>query len=159
VYEFKPNFRDHLECAKEPGLFYKVMNKISGDRKPGPKGIHQVSWSTRRRWMEDWKKLAGASGEYRPGTLKGVTEALKALNPADYGIGIYDSPPWEHEKYEVQPRDNLQKIATKYYGDPLQWETIHKANLDVIDDPGLIYPGQPLRIPKPFARPAENPVV
>ena len=80
------------------------------------------------------------------------------LNPADYGIGIYDNPPWEYEMYEIQPRDNLQKIATKYYGDPLRWEKIHKANLDVLDDPGLIYPGQHLRIPKPFSAPAESPV-
>ncbi len=160
VYEFKPDYRAHLECAKTPGLFYRFTNKIAAaDRKPGPSGIHQVSLSARRRWMENREKLEGATSDYRPGTLDGVTEALKALNPADYGIGVYDNPGWDYEMYEVQPRDNLQKIAAKFYGDPLEWKKIYKANLDGIDDPGLIYPGQQLRVPKPFAKPAEIPVV
>ena len=65
VYEFKPNYRDHLECSKEPGVIYNTMSWIGADRKPGPKGIHQVSWSARRRWMENPTKLAGASGNYQ----------------------------------------------------------------------------------------------
>ena len=158
VYEFKPNYKDPLECANEPSFFYHAMNWVGKDRKPGPKSIHEVSMGARRRWMESPQKL-GTSGEYRPGTLKDVTEALKALNPAEYGIGIYNNPPWEYEMHEVERGDRLQTIARKFYGDPLQWEKIYKANLDGIDDPGLIYPGQQLRIPKPFAKPAETVVV
>jgi len=79
--------------------------------KPGPKSIHQVSMGARRRWMENPKKLEGTSGEYRPGTLNDVTEALKALNPAEYGIGIYDNPPWEYEMYEVERGDYLREAG------------------------------------------------
>lgn len=44
--------------------------------------------------------------------------------------------------------DWLSKIAQKYYGDPMKYPIIHKANLDVIGpDPNIIKPGQRLVIP------------
>jgi uncharacterized protein (DUF2235 family) len=149
VFEFKPDYKSHVECADDPGLLYKLMNKFgAADRNPGPTAIHQVSLGTRRRWLEDWKKLEGAIAPYRPGTLRAVADGLNALKPADYGIGVYDDPGQEYEVYTVEQGDNLSKIAQKFYNKPAKFVEIHKANLDRIDDPHVIYPGQKLRIPK-----------
>jgi hypothetical protein len=48
----------------------------------------------------------------------------------------------------VAAGDWLSKIALKYYGDPMKYDIIHKANLDVIGtNPNIIKPGQRLIIP------------
>lgn len=50
--------------------------------------------------------------------------------------------------YIVKPGDWLSKIAQQYYGDPMKYDIIHKANLGVIGpDPDLIEPNQKLEIP------------
>lgn len=50
--------------------------------------------------------------------------------------------------YVVKPGDWLSKIAQQYYGDPMKYDVIHKANLGVIGrDPNLIKPNQRLEIP------------
>lgn len=54
----------------------------------------------------------------------------------------------EENFYTIQKGDNLSKISKKFYGDPNKYNKIFKANLEVIKDPDLIYPGQKIRIPK-----------
>lgn len=54
----------------------------------------------------------------------------------------------EVDFYTVQPGDSLSKIARSFYGDAMKYPRIFEANLEVIKDPNLIYPGQMLRIPK-----------
>jgi nucleoid-associated protein YgaU len=49
------------------------------------------------------------------------------------------------QTYEVEPGDNLSKIAGKYSG--ISWKDIFEANKDVIKDPDKIFPGQVLKIP------------
>lgn len=50
--------------------------------------------------------------------------------------------------YIVKQGDWLSKIAEKYYGDPMKYPVIHKANLAVIGpDPNIIKPNQRLEIP------------
>lgn len=49
--------------------------------------------------------------------------------------------------YTVVPGDTLWAIAGKFYGDPLQWPRIWNANLGLVKDPNLIYPGWVLVIP------------
>ncbi len=39
------------------------------------------------------------------------------------------------------------KIAKQFYGDAGAWKKIFDANKDKINDPDLIYPGQPIIIP------------
>ncbi len=52
-------------------------------------------------------------------------------------------------EYAVQPGDTLSAIALKFYGNAALWREIFKANKRVIgDDPGKIFVGQKLRIPK-----------
>jgi nucleoid-associated protein YgaU len=52
--------------------------------------------------------------------------------------------------YEVQKGDSLWKIAAmkNIYSDPYKWMEIYAANKDKIEDPGVIYPGQVLKIPR-----------
>lgn len=53
------------------------------------------------------------------------------------------------EYYTVQPGDTLSEIASRLYGNAGKYPVIFEANLEVIKDPNLIYPGQILRIIKP----------
>jgi nucleoid-associated protein YgaU len=52
------------------------------------------------------------------------------------------------EFYVIQKGDTLSKIAKSYYGDAMKYPVIFEANLEVIKDADLIYPGQTIRIPK-----------
>ena len=49
--------------------------------------------------------------------------------------------------YVVEPGDTLWGIAQQFYQNPWMWPRIWDANT-FIEDPGLIYPGKPLAIPK-----------
>ena len=43
--------------------------------------------------------------------------------------------------------DCLWNLAKKYYNDPWLWKVIYLANIDIIEDPRVIYPKQELIIP------------
>jgi len=49
------------------------------------------------------------------------------------------------QSYTIQPGDTLGKLARKYYGDPMLWPRIMEVNN--IENPDLIYPGQVFIIP------------
>jgi len=49
--------------------------------------------------------------------------------------------------YTVREGDYLWKIAQDFYGTGFAWESIYRANADIISDPSLIYVGQVLVIP------------
>jgi LysM repeat protein len=68
------------------------------------------------------------------------TEPLPAEIPAE-------RVPAREGVYVVQSGDSLSKIAKEVYGDGRRWPEIFEANKDKISDPGMIYPGQELRIP------------
>jgi len=53
--------------------------------------------------------------------------------------------------YTIEKGDTLWEIATKYYDDGSKYTHIVQANLEVIKDPDLIYPGQTIRIPEVLA--------
>lgn len=74
------------------------------------------------------------------GNIKGVAQVK------DEGL---TAPPAKEVSnfYTVKPGDSLSKIAKRIYGDPMKYPVIFQANLEVIKDPNLIYPGQQLRIP------------
>jgi len=50
--------------------------------------------------------------------------------------------------HTVEPGDWLSKIAERFYGDPMLYSEIFKANREIIDDPNFIFPGQTLQIPQ-----------
>ena len=53
----------------------------------------------------------------------------------------------EYENYIVQKNDTLQKISHKFYGTTRKWQTIYKANKDVLKSPDKLYPGLKIKIP------------
>jgi len=53
--------------------------------------------------------------------------------------------------YTIVKGDTLWEIATKYYDDGSKYTHIVDANIEVIKDADLIYPGQAIRIPEVLA--------
>jgi nucleoid-associated protein YgaU len=53
--------------------------------------------------------------------------------------------------YSIIKGDTLWAIAEKFYDDGSKYTHIVEANLEVIKDPDLIYPGQMIRIPEVLA--------
>jgi hypothetical protein len=51
------------------------------------------------------------------------------------------------KEHIVKRGDTLWDLARFYLTNPFLWPVIHKANLDVIEDPHWIYPGEKLKIP------------
>lgn len=49
--------------------------------------------------------------------------------------------------YRVRPRDTLTSVAQTVYGEARGWPGIWDSNREVLIEPGLIIPGQQLRIP------------
>lgn len=60
-----------------------------------------------------------------------------------------EPPPAEERTYTVQPGDSLALIAKQLFGQSHLWRIIFEANRNILSDPGLIYPGQVLKIPSP----------
>jgi nucleoid-associated protein YgaU len=99
-----------------------------------------------RRWHELPQNLRDQV-LYRPGTLGQVNTALDALDPANLGVRLLAQPLGKCQMYVVQRGDTLGEIAKHRYGSANHWERIFKANMDKIENPNRIYPGQLLRIP------------
>ena len=72
-----------------------------------------------------------------------VTGETKAAAEAKPEKGKIDT-------YVVKKGDCLWSIAKKknVYNDPFLWPVIYEANKDIIKNPGLLYPGQKLNIPR-----------
>ena len=80
--------------------------------------------------------------------LAGNVKGVEKVN--DDGIQVKPQPEPEPEFtfYTIVSGDSLSKIAKKYYGDAMKWNTLFEANREVIQNPDLIYPGQVIRVPK-----------
>jgi nucleoid-associated protein YgaU len=133
---------------------YKAMNALAAaDRAPGPAGLHEVSVSARRRWLEEAMNLDDKV-QYRPATLSRIAKDLENLEKEKYGLGPKYQGTVDHSDdvmYEVRPKDTLSEIAKRHYDDAKKFDLIFQANLNKIDNPNRIYPGQLLRIPKAVA--------
>lgn len=57
-------------------------------------------------------------------------------------------PEQEVEYYTIQSGDTLWAIASKFLGNGSKYPEIVDANLEVIENADLIFPGQKIRIPK-----------
>lgn len=150
IFELAPDHRDYLNNQEKIGFFEKALNLVaSADRLPGPKTLYEISVSAKRRWLEKSEKLKDAV-EYRPGTLKAMTDQLNKLDRSKFGLDQeIENDPSKYSTYAVKRNENLTRIAEQFYGDGNQWKRILEANLHKIDDPNRIYPGELLRIPHP----------
>lgn len=81
--------------------------------------------------------------------LQAGQELLKpVLAQTQYNTAAQPNQPVMGGIYVVQGGDTLSSIAQRAYGDASLWLAIYEANVGVIGgNPGMIYPGQSLRIP------------
>ena len=84
---------------------------------------------------------AGEAAEPDAGEADGTASGESADHTEETASGT------EAKTYKVLSGDSLWKIAQDQYGDGSKWNMIYEANKDEIHDPGLIYPGQELKIP------------
>lgn len=138
IHGFKPDPLVSLVNEAKPG---KSATQLIKSGRTGPLSLWQMSASAVRRWRTPAEKLGGKA--YRPATLRDVAAQLNELGPWDF------RPPTELLLVEkVKVGDSLSTFAQRHYGDAELWPRIYDANLDRIDDPDEIFPGQELRIPK-----------
>lgn len=144
IHGFRPDALAPLVNEADPK--WSATKLISGDRK-GPEHRWQLSASAERRWRTPAGRIGGKP--YRPNTLADVAKALNAL-----GDDRFEPPEKLLAIENVKIGDSLSLYAKRHYGRADLWKLIHAANLDRIDDPDEIFPGQEIRIPEP---PAVNP--
>ncbi len=88
------------------------------------------------------------SGIATPTAKQRMWEIYNELDPdmraGDLVMNIQEKTGY-NEIYEIQPGDNLSKIAKKY--PDMTWQKIYEANKDIIKDPDKIFPGQKIKIP------------
>ena len=148
VFETRPNYKEYIENSKDSGFMYRLMNKyLAADRlKRRPTALAEISSIAKRRWLEQAENLADKT-LYRPRTLEKAREALASLNPDDFGLGGALKENVKFQLYEVKRGDTLTAIAESFYGKP-DYKGIWQFNLDKIDNPDRIYPGQLIKIPR-----------
>jgi len=102
-----------------------------------------------RRAQEALQMLQGQAdgqGAEQAEAAQSKVQAKKAEAKVEAEAPARPSLPAEHT---VQPGDTLSAIALKYYGNAALWPEIFKANKSIIgNDPGKIFVGQKLHIPK-----------
>jgi uncharacterized protein (DUF2235 family) len=147
IFELKPDYTEFIENSLDNSVYYELANKLAAADRKGPKKLYQVSLSAQRRWLEDPSKLKDGK-KYRPPTLDDVKDELNKLDPAKFGLGANARGNSEFVMYQVKRGDQLRVIAKERLGSADAADAIYKANLDKIDSPDRIYPGQMLRIPK-----------
>jgi len=76
-----------------------------------------------------------------------VKEIDPALSAGDLTLNLNAARNDIYGEYEVQPGDNLFKIASLVTQDKLSYQQIFDANSDQLDDPNTIRVGQRLVIP------------
>jgi nucleoid-associated protein YgaU len=109
--------------------------------------LYDVSMSAQRRWLSKPQDLKDKL-LYRPGTLDRVIPQLNALDPTKFGLGQQAEGNSQYTMYQVKRGDQLRALARDLLGDPNKADLIFQANLDKLDSPDRIYPGQMLRLPK-----------
>lgn len=71
-----------------------------------------------------------------------------AARPAAQPGGTGATPAPASRTHVVQAGDTLERIATKYYGDPKKWVRLYAANNDQLRDGRPLRPGMELEIPE-----------
>ncbi|MBX2868936.1 MAG: peptidoglycan-binding protein LysM [Acidiferrobacterales bacterium] len=118
----------------------KIQEHIEEDN-PGVEGLK----------VEVADGVAKVSGKAKDQSAyeKAILMAGNVLGIKEVKADELESPPAEQkvEYYEIQKGDTLWAISSKYLGNGARYTEIVDANLEVIKNADLIYPGQKIRIP------------
>jgi uncharacterized protein (DUF2235 family) len=137
IHNFRPDPMAPLVNVKNHKKGF--TDRFTTDR-TGPEHLWQLSSAARRRWLTP---PAEGVERYRPASLGKLEAELAKLPP-----WIFVVPTDLIDTVKVSNEDTLSKFAKKYYGHAKYWTQIHQANLDTIEDPNDIFPGQMVRIPR-----------
>ena len=137
IHNFHPDPMAPLNNVKDHKKGF--ADRFTTDR-AGPEHLWQLSSAARRRWLT---VPAEDAEHYRPASLGALSGELAKLPPWTF------VPPTDLvDTVKVGNDDTLGKYALKYYGASKHWREIHAANLDTIEYPNDIFPGQLVRIPR-----------
>ena len=90
-----------------------------------------------------------AANQYHKNQLWDAIKAAGGEAPGDIVANIEVADDSVYARHKVASGESLSKIAKHYYKDPMQYQTIFKANSDILKNPDVIHPGQELIIPHP----------
>jgi nucleoid-associated protein YgaU len=98
---------------------------------------------------EDGKlKIWGTSHtQYEKDLLWDEIKAIGGDNPNDLMADIKVDDKSVYAYHTVEKGETLGKIAKQYYGKPMKYTEIFKANTGILKNPDVIHPGQELVIP------------
>lgn len=96
----------------------------------------------------EWKKIAEANGLKNPRIIE-VGQQLSIPSGVQKGADISATATQFPKQYTVAAGDSLWKIAIAQYGTGFEWVYIAKENK--LQNPGVIYPGTVLQLPRPHA--------
>jgi nucleoid-associated protein YgaU len=89
------------------------------------------------------------------GNIEGISQVNADQLVSMEMISTSDDTPAQEKPeeifYSIVKGDTLWEIASKFYDDGSKYPHIVEANLEVIKDADLIYPGQTIRIPEVIA--------
>ncbi len=88
-----------------------------------------------------------ANTQYEKDLLWDEIKRVGGENPSDIMADIKVADTSVYTRHTVESGESLSKIAKQYYGDPMKYNEIFKANRDKLKNPDLIHPGQELVIP------------
>lgn len=93
-------------------------------------------------------KIKGtAKTPYEKNILWDKIKEIGGENPSDINADINVVDESVFHRHVVSGGETLGKIAKQYYGSASKYNSIFKANTDILDNPDLIKPGQELIIP------------
>ena len=89
-----------------------------------------------------------ATTQYEKDLLWDKIKAIGGESPSDILANITVEDDSVYHRHVVKSGESLSKIAKHYYGDPMKYNAIFKANTNILSNPDLIHPEQVLVIPK-----------
>ena len=126
--------------------------------KDDPEGLERVKKSNLETYGNENGPTPESLFEKYGSWEKVLIKSFSSNSGMDACLGLYDVQ-YEHNRlsqaivenevivYTVKKNDCLAKIAMKYFGTNVKWQTIYNANADKIREKNLIYVGQELVIP------------
>lgn len=100
------------------------------------------------REENDVLKVKGTTKtQYEKNIIWDKIKEIGGQNPSDIMANIKVADESVYHRHTVKSGETLGKIAQHYFKDASKYQSIFKANSDILKNPDLIHPGQELIIP------------